>query len=356
MSFSFGFGGDDIDGDDANVLGKNDQRSGTTDSQPAISPKAWSLQELLPLLPSQLTYNTISIVSGSRTIGIPRRSLFDIRAQLMAEANPDENENDRLLTRLDAGDLNSGQYEGGFKTWECAIDLAEEISAFDLEGSWHVIELGAGSALPSLTLLQKTLKRALQTALRDSSPTQQVRFTFCDYNEDVLKLCTMPNVILNYLLTTTKNVDDAEQVIDSDDHDIDLDDASSALFQDTERILGKGGISVQFVCGSWGPDFVNLLQTNSADASKQNTLILASETIYSPAAIKVFTSTIMELLKYAKGSARALVAAKKIYFGVGGGTDEFMRCVHEAGGISKVIREDLGSGTARVVLEATRPP
>ena len=107
--------------------------------------------------------------------------------------------------------------------------------------------------------------------------------------------------------------------------------------------------------GAWGPEFVKLVQDSCAEQGSENFLILASETIYSPDSIEVFTSTVMNLLKGAKESARALVAAKKIYFGVGGGTDEFMRCVREAGGVTKVINEK-GFGVGRVILEVTRPP
>jgi protein-histidine N-methyltransferase len=52
---------------------------------------------------------------------LPRRDLSDIRVQLMAE---DEAANDETLNDIEDSDIRTGVYEGGFKTWECSIDLA----------------------------------------------------------------------------------------------------------------------------------------------------------------------------------------------------------------------------------------
>lgn len=48
-----------------------------------------------------------------------RRDLFDARFQLLAQ------ERDEQAALVDApADLVPGVYEGGLKTWECALDLA----------------------------------------------------------------------------------------------------------------------------------------------------------------------------------------------------------------------------------------
>jgi protein-histidine N-methyltransferase len=57
-------------------------------------------------------------------VEIGRREIFDIRAQLMAEDEPD---NEQLISSLEAGDIQPWFYEGGFKTWECALDLARYV-------------------------------------------------------------------------------------------------------------------------------------------------------------------------------------------------------------------------------------
>ena len=52
---------------------------------------------------------------------LARRDLFDARFQPLALDEPDE----RTAAFVDApADLVPGAYEGGLKTWECALDLA----------------------------------------------------------------------------------------------------------------------------------------------------------------------------------------------------------------------------------------
>ncbi len=346
MPFSFGFGGDDIDEGDTHAPEHRAQEPTTKISPMTAKPRKWTLKELLSTLPSQITYNTLQLSpegTGDRgNVQIARRSLFDIRTQLMAEANADDNDNDKLLKGLDDGDLTSGLYEGGFKTWECAVDLAEEVAKFQFNGHWHIIELGAGSAVPSLALLQ--------TTLRGVTASDLVRFTLCDYNEDVLKLCTLPNVLLSCLLESAVK---AGKGPDDGDHDFDLEAMAPYLNNNLERQLYGRGIEIDFVSGAWGTDFVSLLQDTFTNGGSEHILILASETIYSVESIEVFTSTIMELLKLAKGSAQALVAAKKVYFGVGGGTDEFVRCVCGAGGKVEVLSHSMDTGVGRIILKVT---
>lgn len=55
-----------------------------------------------------------------KILHLPRREVFDIRLQLLAE----NESNEEIVDQLDQSDLRSGVYEGGFKTWECSIDLA----------------------------------------------------------------------------------------------------------------------------------------------------------------------------------------------------------------------------------------
>lgn len=42
----------------------------------------------------------------------------------MAEDSVDGEDNGELIANLEEGDLKPNFYEGGFKTWECALDLA----------------------------------------------------------------------------------------------------------------------------------------------------------------------------------------------------------------------------------------
>lgn len=57
----------------------------------------------------------------------------------MAEDDIDSNHNEGLIAGLETGDLKPAVYEGGFKTWECALDLARllfvEYSSLVTEGT-----------------------------------------------------------------------------------------------------------------------------------------------------------------------------------------------------------------------------
>ena len=72
---------------------------------------------------------------------LTRRDLFDARFQLLALDEPDE----RAVAFVDApADLVPGAYEGGLKTWECALDLAAYLDR-DVLGSQSAAEAaGAG--------------------------------------------------------------------------------------------------------------------------------------------------------------------------------------------------------------------
>lgn len=82
----------------------------------------------LSILPSQIYYNRLAI-SGTPIV-IARREIFDIRTQLMAEDN-EGHDNEELISGLEEGDLKPNFYEGGFKTWECALDLAKLVTNED---------------------------------------------------------------------------------------------------------------------------------------------------------------------------------------------------------------------------------
>ena len=41
----------------------------------------------------------------------------------------DDNDHEELISGLEEGDLKPNFYEGGFKTWECALDLAHLIAS-----------------------------------------------------------------------------------------------------------------------------------------------------------------------------------------------------------------------------------
>lgn len=379
MSFSFSFSGDDIEEDTApNAVSHNHSNASTSEdvltsklqkttlSSKLFPPRVHTLRELLTGLPSQLSYNCLEIpthhrinqsdnetVNGSNgaknpsQTRIPRRSLFDIRQQLMAESDPSNTEDGtgNLLSGLETGDLTSGIYEGGFKTWECAVDLAGFVNgALDDADARpiHVIELGAGSAVPALMLLSELLKERLCD--KKHRQMGKVKFTLCDYNEDVLRLGTAMNI---YLLATSaiQEEDGLDGYEDEGDIYVDEDDVEMVLnmFEDVD-------VQVEFVSGAWSQEFVQLVKRddNMKDA---RLLLLASETIYSPDSLGVFSQTVLDLLKSSKEEKRAYIAAKKVYFGVGGGVQEFEEEAGKLGGKLKTVLDVRSAGVGRVILE-----
>ena len=99
----------------------------------------------LSALPSKISYCSIQIPSkDSSVISLPRRELFDIRAQLMAE---DQDYGQSPTIGLSMDDITPNIYEGGFKTWECSVDLASFLArkftdhARPHEFGYHIVEV-----------------------------------------------------------------------------------------------------------------------------------------------------------------------------------------------------------------------
>ncbi|KAL2814785.1 hypothetical protein BJX63DRAFT_190860 [Aspergillus granulosus] len=367
--FSFGFSGDDIDIDDADIqeVGQQSigQEAGTTSTLPELmKAQRHGMDDWLRTLPSQILYSKCVITSPLETgadtsanVTVARRDVFDIRAQLMVEDSAEE-QNGELIAGLEKGDINPNFYEGGFKTWECSIDLGRLLVGEEVRGEdRHVVELGAGTAVPSLTLFAQLLSQT------DSGSTEKrasrAHFTFADYNSAVLRLVTLPNLILTWnYFTTQRNTAQSSDLQDEnqvDEPEEEMLDITPELLSAFQTDLAKRGITISFVSGAWSPTFVDLVFW-SPELVGFKTLVLASETIYSPPSLHAFSETLQALLERPSAESRALVAAKKVYFGVGGGVDEFLavlRTISESSASIKVEeRLDVKSeGVGRTILE-----
>lgn len=170
-------------------------------------------------------------------------------------------------------DVVKGRYEGGFKLWECSVDLAKHLlkhadvgddddddAGVKLRGA-RVLELGCGHGVPGIVA---ALKGAAQV-------------TLCDYNPEVLSTLAVPNVRANFT---------------------------------TDEARGK----FAYLGGDWG-DLDAHIQPGSFD------LVLAAETIYSVDSYARHIRVLRRALRV--GTGVALIAAKSYYFGVGGGTNAF---------------------------------
>lgn len=60
--------------------------------------------------------------------------------------------NEELISGLEKGDITPNIYEGGFKTWECSVDLAKLVANENIlsnagAGDRHIIEVGVTSCV-----------------------------------------------------------------------------------------------------------------------------------------------------------------------------------------------------------------
>ncbi|ODM19847.1 hypothetical protein SI65_04833 [Aspergillus cristatus] len=350
MAFSFGFSGDDIDIDDSEVeqpVQVNSISAPVENDLPeSVAAKRHEMGEWLQL-------NT---GNGHDDLTIARREVFDIRTQLMAEDS--EQDNEELISGLEHGDLKPNFYEGGFKTWECALDLAKRVvgdgAVTDVDGDYHIIEVGAGTAVPSLALFARLLSASTQQ--------RKTHFTFADYNAVVLRLVTLPNLLLTWNQhrekhsASTNAPSSEQQEPGQEEEELDV---TPELLEEFQKDLAKRGITIDFISGAWSPAFVDLAFSNSPSGNHR-TLVLASETIYSPLSLGAFTETLLELLRRSgttESKSKALIAAKKVYFGVGGGVNEFLAVLRNTSGDEMDVKKlvDVKSeGVGRVVLEVTQ--
>ncbi|KAJ4403359.1 hypothetical protein N0V91_006590 [Didymella pomorum] len=347
MAFSFGFSGDDIEEDPNDVVPQTQSPSVPgADIPPPIAAKAHDLDELLAALPDKLSFSTISLTSPlGHTARLPRREIFDVRVQLMAE---DDNSRTNILAGLENTDLQTNVYEGGYKTWECSLDLARFLldrgprkALDDLVRVQHAVELGCGSAIPSLVLFQYAVREKLS-----------MMFSLADYNEDVVRLVTLPNLVLAWAAClsaeeSTSLFPDGNPLLETDEEHGDLYLTPEILNAFREQ-LKSSGIEINLLSGSWMPTekFLELVPSTP----DLNTFILGSETIYSPASLTAFAETIVALMKRVK-TGKAVVAAKQVYFGVGGSVDAFRQECSERGAVAYEMEfEGLESGGVRRCL------
>ncbi|KAF9894226.1 hypothetical protein FE257_007728 [Aspergillus nanangensis] len=366
MAFSFGFSGDDIDMDDSELQGEVGTSFSTQNKANTlpelVGAQRHDMKEWISTLPSQISFNKLAIETSrdgniEKTLHLGRREVFDIRTQLMAEDTADH-ENEELISGLEEGDIKPNFYEGGFKTWECALDLAKlvadegVVAAGHTDQDLHIIELGAGTAVPSLALFAQLISQAEPESMAGTKRQRKSHFTFADYNSVVLRLVTLPNLLLTWNnVVSHRHVAPEGDSVEEEELDI-----TPELVERFERDLADKGITVDFISGAWSDAFVDLVYS-SIDQGLRKTWVLASETIYSPASLSAFSETLLSLLcrsAESGGSSRALVAAKKVYFGVGGGVDEFLTVFKEINGDRMEVKERLdvkSEGVGRIVLE-----
>jgi protein-histidine N-methyltransferase len=143
MAFSFGFSGDDIEPEAElktpaapSISSPNPAPAAGASTgafpvpgKPQLSPTHHSISGLLALLPSKIAYGCLNVqLDDGTTVQLPRRELWDVRVQLMAEDDFGTAEA-KVTEGLGTHDVRTGVYEGGFKSWESSVDLVKVLAA-----------------------------------------------------------------------------------------------------------------------------------------------------------------------------------------------------------------------------------
>lgn len=210
--------------------------------------------------------------------------------------------------KLTISDLIPGKYEGGFKLWECALDLCSFLckefrikslgEGKPLQGK-RVLELGCGHGLPGVLCL-----------------LAGAEVHFQDYNHEVITCLTMANVHVN-----------------------------------SQQYL-KNSPSVRFFAGEW-MEVGDLMTTGHLGGYYD--IILTSETIYSTDSQATLLECIKRVLQPPHGVV--YVAAKSYYYGVGGGLAAFKKLLKEQRllEITTVAKFEDGQSNTREIIKLNFP-
>lgn len=317
MSFAFGFTADDVSDDEfeAGPTAEIHNVEKTRTPEPTVPPQLHTLLSILSTLKDvRLTFDNYTTPGGHI---VYRRELFDIKHQAMTE-DEEEKEIHRILISSnlsDEVDLRKNVYEGGFKLWECLYDLVDQLDVLNKSGELakhdSFMELGSGTSLPSCYLLM--------LLLQDGRKNKTL--VLSDFNYEVLRLVTVPNLIIHWASTL-----DPKLLYSMMDPSVPLTNEelllTPALLDYFVLLLAQKSIELSFISGAWGEDFCKIASPFKTD------LVLSSETIYSLETLPVVLDVLLTLLAE-KEHYLALVAAKYYYFGVGGSIKEFTDKLNE---------------------------
>lgn len=327
MSFAFGFNDDDISDDE--IQGTNLHTSEivvnplselSSNLDPQFVPQLHSLDSILSkLINVRITFDNHTTAGGNVTY---RRELYDIKHQVMCEDNHSALVNDILMGDESAVDLKKNVYEGGFKSWECSYDLVDNLVTHNnlILQKKVVLELGCGTSLPSCQLLLNKLSA--------TPTTNALTLILSDFNYEVLRLVSLPNLIIYWASTLDPNL--LQELCQREvEGSSDTNQEASAplpndeilltpkLLRQFQNDLTSKNITIEFISGSWGNEFLSLVQPKGID------FLISSETIYSLETLPIVAETILSL-KQTSSDLSILVAAKNFYFGVGGSVIEFV--------------------------------
>lgn len=221
--------------------------------------------------------------------------------------------------------------------------------------------------MPSLALFQWALHSRAQTPNRSQEDQIPLILTLADYNPSVLQLVTMPNLLLAWALHQRHYDQLIQDALSSGEGELEGElEITEQVIDSFRSFLTSSGINVSFVSGGWSPELVELIYSKSASllsgtdaGGATQTLVMGAETIYSPFALSSFTDTLLSILRREKEAgpsrhATAIIAAKRLYFGVGGSLDDFVDKMRNLGADVNMVREET-EGVRRGVVECALP-
>ena len=183
-------------------------------------------------------------------------------------------------------------------------------------------------------------------------------FTLTDYNADVLRLVTLPNLVLAWVAALEDGERKAvlslggEEAEGEGEAEMEMEGElkiTPQLLEAFKKSLAERGITLTLISGSWTP--IGELLSLIPSTPELNTFILGSETIYSPASLQAFTDAIVGLMGRVR-LGKTVVAAKRVYFGVGGSVDGFRdECARRGCVGVEVEFEGLEEGVRRCLVE-----
>eukprot|EP00035_Acanthoeca_spectabilis_P031712 m.15417 g.15417 ORF g.15417 m.15417 type:complete len:334 (-) comp4911_c0_seq1:3-1004(-) len=206
-------------------------------------------------------------------------------------------------------DLIPQVYEGGMKVWEGAGDLVNcLIQCGDALAGKRVLELGAGAGLPGIY-----------------AATVGATVDFQDYNREVIEHLTIPNYRLNVSEGAGAGLG-----------------GNAAGVVETDTVVAG---TPRFFSGSWAALEEHL--AHGEDGTYD--VVLTAETLYSLESMPELYSLLKATVNPVGGAA--YVASKVYYFGVGGGTQDFLRLVEKDGYFQSSTVMQVDNGVKREVIK-----
>lgn len=349
------------------------------------------LSELIDRLPPFISYSSLRIHSN---LSIYKRELYDAKYQFLLNLSEHHDHDDHddhdddpsshqtLHSLQSTSDLIPGLYEGGFKTWESSLDLANYLdrSTSLLQSSpstsqpvhhpappqkpFTILELGCGTAIPTVSLCFRLFDHLLKldhplqpSTSCPSQPNPPVfEIILQDFNSDVLSLLTFPNILLAFYRALLLNDQDStrkhegNQVRQSgrseagfvelkSEDDLEITEDLKKRFSD---FIEFHRIKLTLVSGSWSNFELKSILTNPTGPCD---LIISSETLYSiesiPDLIKILVDSRIRSdrlpTEQEENPTEILIASKSVYFGVGGGMNAFIKALQPVGGTVEFV-------------------